>query len=125
MPVKTNSTTFVYGRFSRQRGRSPFHGSSVPPPPQGSDDIAIEVLREYSSEEFLGKLYARISYSGDWAPIFLTKATSYDWYKWASEEHQPLYFAMEGSGRWKVVNFRNESDDSGPYIAVALKYKRE
>ena len=125
MPVKTNSTTFVYGRFVRQRGRSPFHRTSVPPLPPGSEDFAIEVLREYSSKEFLGKLYARVSYSGDWAPVFPIKAASYDWYKWVSEKHQPLYFAMDGSGIWEVVNFRNESDESGPYVAVALKYKRE
>jgi len=29
---------------------------------------------------------------------------------------------MEGSGYWEVVNFRNESDETGPYVAVALKY---
>jgi hypothetical protein len=34
-----------------------------------------------------------------------------------------LFFEMEGSGRWEVEHFREESDETGPYVAVALKYK--
>ena len=33
-----------------------------------------------------------------------------------------LHFAMDGSGTWHVKHLRDESDESGPYIAVALKF---
>jgi hypothetical protein len=29
---------------------------------------------------------------------------------------------FKGSGRWAVLHFRNESDETGPYVAVALRY---
>ena len=123
MYVKTNSTTFVYGRFVWPTRRK---GQYLPPP--GSEDIAIEVLREYSSAELLGKLYARAQVFGsppfaDWSPIAPARVSSYGWHKWFSDNEQHLYFAMEGSGYWEVVNFRNESDENGPYVAVGLKYR--
>jgi hypothetical protein len=126
MYVKTNST-FVYGRFVWPRKSTVPSGMGSPPPPPGAEDIAIEVLREYSSAEFLGKLYARAQFFGsppfgDWSPIGPAKVPSFDWYKWFLDKQQHLYFAMEGSGYWEVVNFRNESDENGPYVAVGLKY---
>ena len=118
MYVKTNSTTFVYGRFAwPTRMKEPL------PPLPGSDDIAIEVLREYSSAEFLGKLYKRLVSFGEWSRIAPTQVSAYGWYKWFSDKQQHLYFAMEGSGYWEVVNFRNESDENGAYVAVGLKYR--
>jgi hypothetical protein len=115
MPVKTKST-FVYGRFVWPK-------KSTFPSPPGYDDFAVEILREYSSAELLGKLYARMDFLGEWSPLAHTKVSSYDWYKWFSDKQQHLYFAMEGSGYWEVVNFRNESDENGPYVAVGLKYR--
>jgi hypothetical protein len=32
------------------------------------------------------------------------------------------YFDMEGSGHWTVLHFRTESDETGIYVAVALRY---
>jgi hypothetical protein len=129
MYVKTSSTTFVYGRFVWPKPKERTRYQPAPAPlPVGYEDIAIEVLREYSSAEFLGKLYARGEFFGspavaDWSPIAPAKVSSYDWYKWFSSKQQHLYFAMEGSGYWEVINFRNESDENGPYVAVGLKYR--
>lgn len=115
MPVKAKST-FVYGRFVwPKKSTIPYVGSY--------GDFAVEILREYSSAEFLGKLYARIDSLGEWSPLSPSKVSIYDWYKWFSGKQEHLYFAMDGSGYWEVVNFRNESDENGPYVAVALKYR--
>ncbi len=118
MYVKT-ANTFVYGHFVW-----PTRRRQVPPRP-GSEDIAVEILREYSSTELVGKLYERPDFS-EWEPIAPVSVLSKPWYKWFLEApgstSRHLYFAMEGSGYWEVVNFRNESDEMGPYVAVALKY---
>jgi hypothetical protein len=120
MSVKT-ANTFVYGHFVWP-GRK-----DQPLPRPGSEDIAVEILREYSSTELVGKLYERRAFSfSEWEPIAPASASSKAWYKWLSEASgslsRRLYFAMDGSGYWEVVNFRNESDETGPYVAVALKY---
>jgi len=131
MYVKT-ANTFVYGHFVW-----PGRKDQVPPRP-GSEDVAVEILREYSSTELVGKLYERRAFNfSEWEPIVPGSASSKAWYKLseapaslgpvtkavAPQRIRPrLYFAMEGSGYWEVVNFRNESDETGPYVAVALKY---
>jgi hypothetical protein len=115
MFVKTTST-FVYGRFIWPARKRPM------PPVPGTEDIAIEILREYSSTELVGKLYERRA-SVDWVPISPARASSNGWWKWFEQAQSRLYFEMEGSGYWEVVNFRNESDDTGPYVAVALRYR--
>lgn len=128
---------FVYGTFywpGKARKLEP------PPPPfmllspraaqlRAWDKIAIEIIREYSANELIGKLY----YQGgmnQWTPIEPSQLADIDWYKWYKRISAPLreqaksfYFDMEGSGRWAVLHFRNESDESGPYVAVALRFK--
>ena len=91
------------------------------------DQVAIEILREYGANELIGKVYRR----GDnnWVPIEPSQVAHVEWFKWFHKigkeaRHHPniFYFDMEGSGRWIVLHFRNESDETGPYVAVALQY---
>ena len=48
--------------------------------------------------------------------------TNYDWYREFKGRDRRVFFEMEPSGRWNVLNFRIESDERGPYVAAALKY---
>jgi len=105
--------TFVYGNFFRGK-KSP----GLPPPPFWQP-FAIEILREFSTTEFVGKLFARVGDS--WRPSTKGGLANYNWYG-DYQRKERLYFDMQGSGLWEVQNFREESDDSGPYIAVALKF---
>lgn len=103
--------TFVYGDFWSGKQRA----SQTPI----MQPFAIEILREFSANEFVGKLFAR---AGDsWRPSTKSGLHNYRWYA-DYLKGQRLYFEMEGSGQWQVQHFREESDDSGPYIAVALKF---
>lgn len=114
--VKTNRT-FVYGDFfvGKKTGLTPI-----------MQPFALEILREFSSTEFVGKLYMRISDS--WVPATRSMLFNYPWYasyqKLSSSRptSKLLHFSMEGSGLWQVENLRDESDDSGPYVAAALKF---
>lgn len=118
--VKTNRT-FVYGDFfvGKQTGL-----------PKIMQPFALEILREFSSTEFVGKLYIRVNDS--WVPASRTMLFNYPWYTFYQKtslprgrlpaKPQPLHFGMEGSGIWQVENLRDESDDSGPYVAAALKF---
>jgi len=111
--------TFVYGDFflgKRPRGLPPI-----------MQPFAIEILREFSTTEFVGKLFARAGNS--WRPSTKSGLYNYQWYTiYQKASTSPggakglLYFDMEGSGPWQVQHLRDESDDSGPYIAVALKF---
>jgi hypothetical protein len=49
----------------------------------------------------------------------------HEWYKRFLRDRRGLYFDMQGSGRWEVLHFRNESDESGPYVAVAARFSQE
>jgi hypothetical protein len=109
------SRTFVYGDFFFSKKRT------VLPPP-GGQPFAIEILREFSTTELIGKLYLRAG--GSWVIATRDGLTNFEWYKLYRMKVPPrfIFFAMEGSGTWHVQNIRDESDDSGPYIAVALKF---
>lgn len=115
MAVKPNRT-FVHGEFSWPGRKKP----TLPPPP-GWVEIALEILREFSTTELVGKLYVR-GIGGDWALLSQYALADYEWYKWYSRMKRGVYFDMRGTGRWEVIHFRNESDETGPYVAVALKY---
>ena len=115
--VKLNRT-FVYGDFYFSRKKS-----LMPPP--GMQPFAIEILREFSTTELIGKLYLRAG--GSWLAATRGALTNLEWYSFYQKiSSSPtasrfLFFAMEGAGTWQVQHLRDESDDSGPYIAVALK----
>jgi len=112
---------FVYGEFST----SPFQGALaealkregvLPAEPP----MAIEVLREFGPQEFIGKVYVLRERS--WRPVPPESASSFDWYQ-SFQKKEPVYFDMRGSGRWGIEWFRFESSarSLNPYLAVALK----
>jgi len=108
---------FVYGDFAFGPPRSRL---SAPP---GMQPFAVEILREYSANEFIGKLYQRTPIGG-WRPASLQDLSKYQWFSLYSKVRRHLHFEMEGSGRWEVEHFREESNESGPYLAVALKFQK-
>ena len=119
---------FVYGTIRWPTKKGPL----AHPPGSGSqaraNAVAIEILREYSANELLGKLY--IMGAGErWTPASFAVLEQSEWYKFylnlgpeARNATVLFHFEMEGSGRWKVLHFRAESDNTGPYVAVALQY---
>ncbi len=113
--IKTDRP-FVYGDFSWGVPRGAL--GRIP----GSAPFGIQILREYSANEFLGKLYMRGS-AGTWVPASTYSLNEFRWYQLFKRAQRNLFFEMEGSGRWAVQHFRDESDETGPYFAVALKYQ--
>jgi len=119
--------TFVYGIIRwPTKGRTPL---GLPPPPRAGDtpqaDIAVEVLREFGATELRGKLYARPVNNSTWfamPPDFIKAAP---WYKFFQEKPKQVVFDMEGSGPWEILYFRNESDETGTYVAIALRLLAE
>ena len=129
MTVKVGGT-FVYGEFEPVTGtealvRLFFTPKSMPdvPVPESEPQFAIEIVREHSATEFVGKLYERGPW-GKWEPADPGILSKPEWQERLSKKHD-LKFNMKGSGLWKVLYFRTESDQSGPYIAVALRYAEE
>ncbi len=116
-------SVFVYGKF-----RSP---ANVFPPGPLSDllgvaseeeSIAVEILREFSPYEFIGKVLVRRG--TEWRPLTPEAASARDWYK-RFQSGVPLSFQIQGSGSWEIAWFRFESSirDPNPYVAVALSQK--
>lgn len=130
MPV-TPEKIFVYGRFKSSREATP-----IPIPGDtskaaleamvaglaalGGPDIAVEILREFSASELVGKVYVK-GRGGAWAPASQPGIREFTWYK--DFRQSGLVFETEGSGPWQVLYFRQESDESGPYVAVGLRLK--
>lgn len=111
---------FVYGDFGVANGKS----KRVAQRTFGSGAaFAIEIVHEPSANQLVGKLHRRIS-SVQWLPVSAGKLETYPWYQQFQEQGQ-LQFDMEGSGSWDVLHFRLESDDTGPYVAVALQYAQQ
>lgn len=108
---------FVYGDFVIGPRRT-----AAGAPTLGGAPFAIQILREYSANEFIGRLYVRGS-GGTWVPASSPSLMGYKWYQFYKRAPRHLLFEMEGSGRWSVQHFREESDETGPYLAVALKYE--
>jgi hypothetical protein len=124
---------FVYGIFEW-----PGKNKGLTPPPRSFmpisatltawDKLALEVIREYGANEFIGKAYFMGAFNA-WTPVEPSSVGNLEWFIWykrlspAMREHaKGYYFDMEGSGHWAVLHFRNESDESGPYLAIALRY---
>ena len=112
MPVTSNST-FVYGTFRE----SPPTSRMTPPPKLA--DIAIEILREFSASELVGKVYIKVK-GVDWMPVSQQGVRDYTWYK-EYQSGRGLEFLTDGPEPWEVLYFRSESDAVGPYVAVGLR----
>ena|SRR5216684_5493131 len=126
---------FVYGTFAWPGKKQ---GITPPQPPftllsptlTAWDKLALEVIREYGANEFIGKAYFLGAFN-NWTPVEPSQVENLEWFKWYKRIPSPVrenakqyYFDMEGSGHWAVLHFRNESDESGPYFAIALRYVR-
>jgi len=116
--MNTPTGTFVFGQFIIGEPRVVV---SYPP---GYPPIAIEVLREFSPTEFIGKVYVR-GREGNWTPVHADGATSYDWFT-AAKTKKVQFDMASSSARWDVLHFRGEnSGTAGQYLAVALKQRTE
>jgi hypothetical protein len=85
----------------------------------GQPGIAIEILREFSSTELVGKVFAKTR-GGDWAPVSPPGLRLFNWHQ-EFTKNKPLGFWIDMSNPWEVLYFRTESDDTGPYVAVGLR----
>lgn len=113
--------TFVYGTFlwpARPRESGAFYALSGRQP--GEPDVAIEILREFGASEFIGKLYTK-QITNSWTTAPITQIQQTPWYLAFEKMPQMFVFDMQGSGPWEVLHFRAESDESGGYVAVALR----
>jgi hypothetical protein len=117
--VRTGNRAFVYGRFFVAPKRSALR------PSQSEARFALEILREFSSTEFVGKMYVNV---GTWIPATWSALSQHRWYQQYEKfrgtplASNLLQFEMDGSGVWSVQYLRDESDESGPYLAAALKF---
>jgi len=117
---------FVYGKFRSPRS---IPNPRLVPPPQylpgvpGEPDVAIEVLREFGASELIGKIYVRTFGATPWIPAQWDLIQSTAWYQEYLLVRQHFLFDMVGSGTWEIVYFRTETDETGPYVAVALRYQ--
>lgn len=112
---------FVYGIFRWPRRTFSLLGRIGAPPP-GEPDIALEVLREFGTTELIGKVYIKAFVSTSWMPAQWDLIQQVDWYQGYLQTPQYFLFDMAGSGTWEVVHFRTETDETGPYVSVAIKY---
>ncbi len=112
---------FVYGSFGPEVSISGLLGAPELP---GSSEpsIAIEILREFSPSEFIGKVFVR-RYT-EWRPLTPEAASKHEWFQ-RVQKGGALYFDIKGSGKWEVEWFRFESSsrNPNPYVAVALKQR--
>src|SRR3972149_11800621 len=112
---------FVYGEFDFLKDLlRPLSLKGVIRPEE--PPVAIEILREFGPQEFIGKVYVLRETS--WRPVTPEGASSFGWYQ-SFQKGEPVYFDMRGSGRWEIEWFRFESSarTPNPYLAVALRQK--
>jgi hypothetical protein len=114
MSVKTGR--FVYGELQPQDYLRSIGRALGGPDPE----FAVEIVREYGANELIGKLY-RKGNSGDWVPVDSSTLKGPGWRE-RFPKGSPAKFEMAGSGAWKVLHLRIESDETGPYVAIALRY---
>ena len=113
---------FVYGEFDFLRPlKDPMRPLTMRDlMPRQEPPVAIEILREFGPQEFIGKVY--VLRETAWRPVSPEAASSFGWYQ-SFQKGEPVYFDMRGSGRWEIEWFRFESSarSPNPYLAVALK----
>jgi hypothetical protein len=116
MYVKTGR--FVYGELHPQPlgrilGRALRHAEP---------EFAVEIIKEYSPNELVGKLHRKDN-SGQWIPVDPGTLEGPEWQqRFSGGSPGKWKFEMAGSGVWKVLHLRIESDETGPYVAIALRY---
>lgn len=113
---------FWYGNFVNKEDRA----QRLPMPIEASGN-AIEILREFSATELVGKVYARTR-GGNFQAVSPMGVRDYSWYRDYQDflrggkiVEKSLYFATQESDYWEVLYLRPETDESGGYVAVALQ----
>lgn len=112
---------FIYGYFME---REPTGLYRLTPPPGTLPSEAIEILREPSVVELIGKVWVLTS-ARNYQAVTPFGVTNFQWFQnfqRASKEGTPFYFKAEHGDKWNVRWFRQESDESGPYIAAGLQH---
>jgi hypothetical protein len=110
----------MYGQFVLGGG-----AFRIEKPPSTLAPQAIEILREPSVVELIGKVYVLTS-SRNYQAVTPFGVSSFNWFsdfQTASKRGEPFYFKAEHGDRWEVKWMRQESDEAGPYIAVGLKHR--
>src|SRR5271170_5906017 len=126
------SRIFIYGKFLNQREIEPpplwlgqtLTAIGLPHIEPELSPVAIEILREPSVLELIGKVYALTS-SRNYHPVTPLGVRNFDWYREyesGSANKEGFYFKAKQGDLWRVPWMRQESDDAGAYIAVALKH---
>src|SRR3989442_1541772 len=98
------SRTFVYGSFMNKADALRLRRGEIlglPPRPE----VAIEILREFSASEFIGKTYVQAP-GGSWQQVTHYGISNYEWFKEFSKGR--LYFKMQDGDFWDVLHFRKE-----------------
>jgi hypothetical protein len=118
---------FIYGEFQGEDPTMAAVRKFLGRPESDLATEAIEILREFSPLELIGKVYV-LTQSRNYQPVSPLGVRDYTWYK----DYQKtsfggvkgkFYFKVKDGDRWQVLWMRQESDDSGPYIAVALRHE--
>jgi hypothetical protein len=85
---------FVYGTFRWPiKAAGPLQ--AIPMVLPGEPDIALEILREFSATELIGKLYIRPLF-GNWEFMKPEQLKSVSWYDWFEKMPQHFLFDMKG-----------------------------
>jgi hypothetical protein len=119
---------FIYGNFADEADRSEDGRTYRILDSQNLPSVAIEILREFSALELIGKIHV-LTRDRNWLPVTTSGVSQFEWYKkyqQASRKKEEFYFEGEGpqsSDVWRVLYIRQESDDQGSYMAVALKHR--
>ena len=110
----TEQPVYVSGKFAFDFALA----SLLRPPPPLDPPVAIEILREFGPQEFIGRVH--VQRGTEWVPVSPEAARSYWWFT-----GKEIHFEMGGAGQWEVEWFRFESSTRypNPYLAVALRQK--
>jgi len=126
---------FIYGKFMTEEEASPsplapflkaltFTGTLSEMSGSELSTEAIEILREPSVLELIGKVYVLTS-ARNYQPVTPLGVRNFTWYtnyQDAVTKQKKFYFKAKDGDLWLVPWMRLESDETGSYIAVALKH---
>ena len=117
---------FIYGQFEEDDPTKLIVGQILGSPSDIATE-AIEILREPSVLELIGKVYV-LTASRNYQPVTPLGVRNYTWFKdfqisSIGRVRPKFYFRVKDGDRWQVLWIRQESDDSGGYIAVALRHE--
>ena len=118
---------FIYGEFQSADPASMFLRKLMGGQQSDLATQAIEILREFSPLELIGKLYV-LTQGRNYQPVTPMGVREYTWYKDYQKSSlggatEKFHFKVKDGDLWQVLWIRQESDDSGPYIAVALRHE--